>query len=201
MDSKTHYEEYTITNGTVQWNGENGKVETATALGCTGSLSTETEIKEVVKNCEGQAVKTWAKAQKMTATFVGHMPVDVVRRAFGLSNKGLKAGVYAYGVDSLGGSGIFTWETWDIEETERKFLAFPNGSFSGGLKINIENGGDEIAQVEMSLTFMKDNNKKFYYEAFESDLSDETLKNEWMTKFNIESVLETGTAKSTDKTK
>lgn len=187
MKPNTHYEEYLITNGTIQWAKTDTEAhEVAMALGCTGSLTVETEIKEVVKTCEGTPSKTWPKPVKMSGTFVGHVPVEVARRAFGLKTDDLVKGVYAYGENSIGGSGIFTWETLNIDETEKKFLAFPNGSFAGGLKISIENGGDEIAQVEMPINFMKDKNREFYYEAFESDLGDENVKEKWLKEFNLE---------------
>lgn len=188
-ESKTieEFNEYTITNAHVQWTKEaveeGNKHEDAVELGCTGSLNTETEIKIVSKICEGVPVKEWPVPQKMTATFIGHMPVSAVRKAFGLSNKDLKPGVYSYGVDSRGAGGIFTWETLNIEETISKYLAFPNGSFVGGLKLTLENGLDEIAPVEMQLTFMKDENRKFMYEAFDYELDDD-VKEAWMKSFN-----------------
>lgn len=188
----TEYNEYTVTEGHVRWLKEQAegadKYEKGIGLGCTGSLNTETEIKVVTKTCEGNPVKEWPVPQKMTATFVGHMPVPIVRKAFGLTNKDLKPGVFSYGVDSRGGGGVFTWKTLNIEETITKFLAFPNGSFVGGLKLTLENGLDEIAQVEMTLTFMKDDNRQFYYEAFDEELEDEDVKNKWMQEFTPELV-------------
>lgn len=195
IETKTiqEYNEYTVTDGHVRWAVKDGTEggsthEKGTKLGCTGSLNTETEIKVVTKTCEGNPVKEWPVPQKMTATFVGHMPVPIVRKAFGLSNENLKPGVYSYGVDSRGGSGIFTWKTLNIEETLTKFLAFPNGSFVGGLKLTLENGLDEIAQVEMTLTFMKDDNRQFYYEALDEELEDDDVKDKWMTDFTPELV-------------
>lgn len=181
------YDEYTITNGTVQWL-EDEKHIAATKLGCTGTLSVETEIKVVSKKCEGTEVKNIPIPQKMTGTFSGHMPVQVLRKAFGLTNKDLKKGVYSYGVGSRSGRGIFTWETLNLEETIKKLMAFPNANMTGGFKFNLENGGDEIAEVEMTIDFLKDSNRQFYYEAFEDELEDETVKKDWMEKFSLELV-------------
>lgn len=199
MDQNKHYEEYLITNGTIKWTdkapegAESGK---GIPLGCTGSLNVETEFKEVVKVCEGTPAKKRSKPIGMTAKFVGHVPVGVARKAFGLSNEGLKKGIYAYGEDSISGSGIFTWETLDLDEENKKFLAFPNGTFTGGLNISIENGADEIAQVEMTISLVKDENRKFYYDAFENDLDDDDVKKKWLTDFSLDLIRATETKES-----
>lgn len=184
------FDQYKVTNGGVQWKATDGTTSTGVKFGCTGELSVETEIKTIVKTCEGDEVLSVDIPTKMTGTFTGHIPVDVFRKAFGIDTKGLKKGVYAYGTDSRPGNGVMTWDVFDIFEEIKKMLAFPNASVSGGLTWSLQNGNEEIVEIEMALTFLKDENSKFYYEAFESEVEDADVKAKWHTAFTPELVAE-----------
>lgn len=181
----TEYDQYEVTNGAVKWSGSEVSAP-AVPLGCTGSLEVETELKVVTKKCEGYETKSVPIPQKMTGTFIGHMPVDILRKAYGLRTTGLKPGVWAYGTKSRAGTGIFTWDVFNLEGDERKMMAFPNGQIGAGFKFKIENGGEEIAEVEMPINFLKDSNREFYYEAFESEVEDEDIKTNWNKNFGLD---------------
>lgn len=186
---ETQFDEYKVTNGSIQWRDPaTGTQEEAVKMGCVGKLEVETEIKTIEKKCEGVVVEEFNIPQKMTATFTGHLPVEVLRRGFGIKTEGLKAGVYSYGTDSIPGEGVLTFDVYDIYELVKMLKAYPRTTFSGGLKWSLENGAEEIAEVEISLTFLKDANNQFYYEAFEDEVTDSEVKTKWHTEFTPELV-------------
>lgn len=185
MTAVKEFNQYKVTNATIRFLNSS-RLSNAEKLGCTGKLEYETELKTVVKECEGAVSKQWSVPVKITGTFTGHIPVDVLRKVYGLTNNQLVEGVYGYSTSSVGGTGAMMFETLDITETLKKYVAFPNMSFSAGLNASIENGGDEIAQIEIPFVAMKDENNFFYYEAFDSELGSDSkqLKTKWFTQFD-----------------
>ena len=85
--TETHVKSYDRSTGELS----TGK---ATKLGCTGKLEISSEYKTIVKNCEGVEQKSVKKITKLTGTISVHMPLAIARTVFGLSNEGLKTGVY-----------------------------------------------------------------------------------------------------------
>ncbi|MGM9925167.1 MAG: phage tail protein [Bacillus sp. (in: firmicutes)] len=171
-----------ITNASIQFK-KNGVQQPGTRFGCLGKLEGETEMKEFVKRCEGIEVKKVSKPQKILLTLTGHISVEVARDIFGLSNVGLKAGVYSYGADSKALPFVFTADVIDDFEDIVKHIAFANCSSNTGLKINVENGGDEVVEVEMEFTVMLDSKNNLYYEAFADEVEDQTVIEKWHTQF------------------
>ncbi|MBC1904026.1 phage tail protein [Listeria innocua] len=167
---------------------------TSIAFGCVGSIDGETELLELVKKCEGVETKKKTTPQKMNLTLSGHVKVDVLRDVFGLSNVGLKAGVYSYGADSLSKPFVLTADVLDEFESQTKLIAFSNCVAATGLKVTVENGADEVAEIELEFTAMIDDNRKCYYEAIVSEL-DEADKDEfieqWHTNFTPDMVIDT----------
>lgn len=165
---------------------------TSIAFGCLGSIEGETELLELVKKCEGVETKKKTTPQKMSLTLNGHVKVPVLRDIFGLSNEGLKAGVYSYGADSLSKPFVLTADVLDEFETQTKLIAFSNCVAATGLKITVENGADEVAEVELEFTAMIDDNRKCYYEAIISELDEaekESFVEQWHTNFTPDMVL------------
>ncbi|MDT1957573.1 phage tail protein [Carnobacterium divergens] len=185
---ETVFDEYRITNGTIKWKGTT--TSESTKLGCTGKLSLETELKTVVKTCEGDEVLSIDIPTKQTGTLSLHMPVETARKAFGLNTKGLKKGVFAYGTQSRQGGGCLTFDVYDIFEEMKKLMALPNITFSGGFKWELENGNEEIAEVEIEFQSLKDEGNNFYYEALESEVEDEDVKTKWHENFSYALVKE-----------
>jgi len=187
MATKTVFDEYKITNAHMRWN-ENDTLSAAEELGCTGKLEIETEVKTITKRCEGDETMSVTIPTKMTGIFTGHMPVENLRKVFGISTKGLKEGIYSYGTSSRQGKGVFTADVLDIYETTKKLMAFPNMQFSDGFKWSLENGQEEIAEIEAPFQALKDDNSQFYYEAMEKDITDADAKAKWHTEFTPELV-------------
>lgn len=176
-----------ITNASIQFI-KSGTQQEGTKFGCLGQIEGETEMKEFIKKCEGIEVKKVSKPQKMNLTVSAHIPVAIGRDLFGLSNEGLKAGVYSYGSESKGLPFVLTADVIDDFEDVVKMVAFPNCTSTTGLKMTIENGGDEVAELELEFTAMLDAANKLYYEAFVDEVTDETVKSTWHTKFTTELV-------------
>lgn len=186
----TTFDQYKVTNGTVRWKKED-TYDTFQKLGCVGTLGLETELKTVVKMCEGDEVMSVDIPTRVNGTLVLHMPVPIFRKAFGLSNDGLTSGVYSYGTNSRPSNGIVAFDVEDLFGELKKKIAFPNLTFSGGMNWQIENGGEEIAMIETSFKALKDTNSKFYYEGFDSEITDETVKTKWSEEFTPELVKST----------
>lgn len=188
VETQTTFDEYKVTNASIQW-FDGKEYAPGVPLGCTGKLELETELKSVVKKCEGDEVRHVDIPTQITGTWTGHFPVENLRKVWGLSTDGLKQGVYAYGTSSRQGRGILTFEVLDLDEQVKMLRAFTNMQFSNGLTWELENGGEEIAEIEQEFIAMKDDNSKFYYEALESELEDNELKKSWLTTFTPELAL------------
>lgn len=180
----TEFDAVSLKNVTAQFKS-GGTPAAGTSFGCAGSIEGETESIQIIKKCGGVAKKTMLKPQKMNLTYIGHLPVKVLRDVFGLSNQGLKPGIYSYGQNSKGKEFILTANVVDEFEDITKLIAFPATSSSEGLKIQtIENGAEEVAQVELSFSVLPDELGNFYYEALVPELSDSTVSTKWHTAFN-----------------
>lgn len=195
MPTNTTIEEFDamrITNASVQFK-EKGTQQPGQKFGAIGTISGDTESKTITKVEEGVETKKKVIPQKMNLSISAHIPVAVARKYFGLSNEGLKSGIYSYGSDSLGRDFVLTADVIDDFEDVTKLIAFPNCSNSGGYTLNIENGQEEVALLEMSVTALVDVNKKFYYEAFVEELNDNEITDKWHKTFTPELVAELDT--------
>lgn len=177
----TDFEQYIVKNAHIRFM-ENGVLGEAKPLGCTGTLTIETEMTTVQKLCSGQVLKETTKATKLNGTASLHMRPDVAIDVFGLTNEGLKAGVYGYNGKKTA-RGVITFDVYDMYEEQKQLLAFPNVNFSAGLSINIESGGEEVAQSEIPFSGLQDEEGWFYYQAFEQDVEDEAIITAWHTAF------------------
>lgn len=180
------FEDYKIIEGTITINDE-----LATSFGCIGTLEGSSDIATVEKKCEGAVVKTVKKVNKVDVTLTGHPYVAVLRNVAGMTNEGLKEGVYGYGANIKAKKIVFTAKVEDMEGNI-KYIAFPNMDDVSGLTISINNDVTEIEMKNFEFSALKDENGMFYYEALEDEITDETVKTKWLTAFTPELVKETG---------
>jgi len=171
------FEDYKIIEGTITIDDE-----LATSFGCIGTLEGTSDISAVEKKCEGAVIKTVKKVNKVDVTLTGHPYVAVLRSVAGMTNEGLKEGVYGYGANIKSKKIVFTAKVEDMEGNI-KFIAFPNMDDVKGLNIKIDNDVTEIEMKDFEFSALKDENNMFYYEALEKDLTDEELKTKWLTSF------------------
>ncbi|MBP3951126.1 phage tail protein [Bacillus suaedae] len=179
-----NFDAVSIKNSSVQFKQNDGSFANGTKFGCVGSVEGETTLREIIKRCEGVEVAKKSKPEKMDITVSGHIPVQVVRDLFGLKTDNLKPGIYSYSKDSKGKEFIYTADVIDEFEEVTKLIAFPKAVSSTGFKFAIENGADEVAQLEIAFSCYPDGQGHLYYEALVSELNDPTIAETWHTSFD-----------------
>lgn len=186
------FEDYKIVEGSIQFEGES-----AIGFGCIGTINGTANIEEIIKKCEGAIVKKIKRVTDIAVELSGHAKIPASRKIMGLSNEGLKAGVYAYGTDTFSKPFVFAAKVLDMEGNT-KYIAFSNMTDVKGLILNINNEVTEIEMKDFNFSALADTNKKFYYEAYESELEDNTVKQQWLTNFTPELVKNTEDSQSND---
>lgn len=155
----------------------------ATKLGCTGKIELSSEYKTIVKNCEGLETKKVKKLVKLTGNISAHMPLAIARTVFGLSNKGLKDGVYAIDDSTDTPNMCLTAKAIDLFTDEEKYMCLPKISFSTGFIKTIDNTADQVAEISLNFDAYKDENGKFYYESCASEVEDANISTKWLEEF------------------
>ena len=176
------FEDYKIVEGTIAIDDA-----VATSFGCIGTLEGTSETETVEKRCEGAVVKSIKKVTKISVTLTGHPYTAVLRNVAGMTNEGLKEGIYGYGANVKSKKIVFTAKIQDMEGNI-KYIAFPNMDDVKGLNIKVDNDVTEIEMKDFEFSALKDENNMFYYEALEKDLTDEDVKSKWLTNFTPELV-------------
>lgn len=177
------FSEFEVKESTVKFDGE----ETSEKLGCVGKLGETLNAKTVTKKCEGVVVKSVTKGDGTgELAFTLHMRESVFAKMFGMVSEGLKAGVRAYGQSSRHKEFCYTCKAID-EDGNVKYKAYPRCCVTSGISRNIENGVEEVAEIEVTAAVMPDEQGNGMYEAFESDL-DEAAKASWLTAFDYDLV-------------
>lgn len=180
------FDSVSIANAALQF-FEEGTQQPGLKFGCLGIIAGETELKEIIKICAGMEKGKVTKPIKMNLTLTGHVKVAVIRKLFGLSNDGLKPGIYRYSQNTKGKKFVLTADIIDEFQDITKLIAFPNCVSATGLILTVEGGADEVAQLEIEVTAYPDPasvNGDFYYDAFVQELEDPTIADTWHTQFD-----------------
>lgn len=80
-----------------------------------------------------------------------------------------------------------TQEVYD-EDENKKYKAYPRCIMESGVSRSIENGSEEVKEVDLEISVMPDDYGQGMYEALDSELKEETVKNNWMSKFDPETM-------------
>lgn len=156
---------------------------------CVGGISGETVLRELIRRCAGVEVGKKVKPEKGDLNLTGHVPIKIFRKIYGLSNEGLKAGVYSYNTSAKGAEFTLTADVIDEFGETTKMIAFPRVVSATGLRFNVQNGEDEVAEVELDFTAYPDGPKNdIYYEGFVDEVEDVEVKEKWHTNFNFDLV-------------
>jgi hypothetical protein len=115
------------------------------------------------------------------------MPYEIYTQAYGMDLDTLIEGVKAYGQNSRHEAFAIVQDVFDEDGVE-KFKAYPNCIIQTGVARKIENGAEEVAEIEMEVSIMPDEYGNGVYEALASELTDETAKTNWMTAFTPDMV-------------
>lgn len=154
---------------------------------CIGSDEDAADVKVITKKCRGVVRK---KRVKPTGTGVKklslHCPWDWYVKAFGMKLATLIDGVYAYGEESVHEPFSMT-ELVEDEDGNEKLKAYPNCVIETGKATKIENGGEEVAEIELEISYMPDEFGNGQYEALASEI-DEEVAEKWLEEFTPEMV-------------
>lgn len=157
--------------------------ENYVSVACVGTSEEEMNAKKITKKCRGVVVKTIIKGDgtgKVKVTM--HCPWDVYTEMYGMNLDTLIEGVKGYGQNSKHKGFSAVQHVFD-EDGNEKYKAYPNCILENGRKGKIENGAEEVAEIELEISVMPDEFGQGVYDALESELTDESVKTKWMTAF------------------
>lgn len=154
---------------------------------CIGSLTVERETKTVTKSCRGVVKKRKTKPTgNGTINLKMHIKMALYRKIHAMTNEGLQPGVYAFDNTEPMPEFAITARVKD-EDDNIMFLGYPRCKIEEINSLEIENGAEEVAEVEMSVSFMPDDYNKGEYQALEVELTGDVLNaDNWMTDFDSE---------------
>ena len=157
------------------------------AVECIGSLEEDMAVKTITKKCRGVIRKKRSRGTgEGTLKLTLHMPYDIYTTAFGMKLDSLKEGVYAYGQNSVHKTFAMVADVYDEDDNE-KLKAYPNGVVNTGVVRKIENGAEEVAELELEVGLMPDEYGNGMYETIVAE-DDEETATEWLTAFDPEMV-------------
>ena len=182
---KDVFSEYEIKETAIKFDGG----EQFEKLGCVGSIDESMETVTVTKKCEGTIVKSVTRGTgNGELTLSLHMRYDLYVKAFGMEDAELKEGVVAYGRNSRHKEFTFVAKVKD-EDGNEKLVAYPKCIMASAPKCSIENGAEEVSEIEVEISIFPDEHENGKYEAVVSALgSNAELANTWMTAFTSEIV-------------
>jgi len=150
---------------------------------CVGSSEETMEQKTVTKKCRGVVAKKRTKGTGTgTVKLSLHMSQDLFADMYGMKSENWKDGVIAYGELSMHPEFCMTQKVLD-EDDNVKYKAYPNCTIQSGISRKVESRGEEVAEIEIEVAVMPDENGVGMYEAVDSDVTDATLKTKWMEEF------------------
>lgn len=150
---------------------------------CVGSSEEEMESKIVSKSCRGVVAKQTVRGTgKGTLSLSLHVPYEIYVKAYGMELDTLIEGVKAYGINSVHEAFSITQHVYD-EDGAEMFKAYPNCIITSGKTAKTENGAEEVAEIELEISIMPDEYGNGVYQALATELTDETAKTNWMSKF------------------
>ena len=154
---------------------------------CVGTLTVERETKTITKSCRGVVKKRKTKPTgNGTITLKAHMKLDVYRKLNAITNVGLQPGVHAFDNTTPMPEFSLTARVKD-EDDVIMFKGFPRCKIEEINALEIENGAEEVAEVELKAAYMPDDYNKGEYEAIADELTGSTLTAaNWMTSFSSE---------------
>ena len=150
---------------------------------CIGSMEEDMAVKTVTKKCRGVVKKKRSRGTgEGTVKLTVHIPYAIYVEALGMDLDSLKEGVYAYGQNSIHKNFAMVADVED-EDGNEKLKAYPNAAMNTGVVRKIENGAEEVAELELEVGVMPDEYGNGLYESPVEEGDEETAE-EWMTAFD-----------------
>ena len=177
-----------------KWAMKTAKMNAYKSADCVGSIEEEFETKRVEKKCRGVVTKVKIKPIAGTLNLTMHIPYDIYCDMFDMVRDDLVEGVQGYGVDNIHQDFSCVGELYN-EDNEMMLVAYPKCVSATGPNTNVENGAEEIPEVELEISLMPDENGYLRYEALPDELTgDPTIATQWMTNFTPELVAKSPSA-------
>ena len=177
------FSDFEIDRMSVKFDGADKTV----AMNCVGSVEEELTSKAITKKCRGVTIKNIVRGTgEGTLKISAHVPRDIFKEAFGMELATLAEGVQAYGSNSRHKTFLLTVHVTD-EDGEEKYKAYPNCICAARPAIKVENGAEEVAEVEMEVAVAPDANGNGMYEALAGEV-DTAIATAWMENFTPELV-------------
>lgn len=184
------FSKYELRKMGVKISGSTG-TPTYKSADCVGTFEEELDVKVVTKMCRGVQVKTRPRgAGTGTVTVSAHIPYDIYCAMFDMDGRDdLVEGVQGYGSSNFHKEFSIVADVYDEDDNEL-LLAYPRCIIQTGPNTNIENGAEEVAEIEVEISLMPDDNGYCRYEAVVSALaSGSSIKPEtWLSSFTPEMV-------------
>lgn len=184
MSAQKVFSEFELLEMGFKFNGE----DVYQSANCTGKNEEEMFVKIISKKCRGVVTKKVVKPTgegRLKVTM--HCPWDIYTKMYGMNLDTLIDGVKGYGRNSRH-EGFGVVQRVIDEDDNEKLKAYPNCILEAGIKRSIENGAEEVAEIELEISVQPDEYGQGMYEALVSELSDESVKTTWMTGFTPELV-------------
>jgi len=149
---------------------------------CIGAAEEEMEVKVITKLCRGIVAKERVKGTgRGTVKLTAHIPYDIYNAMYGTELDSLITGVKGYGRNSTHKNFCMVAHVKD-EDGAEKLVAYPNCVVKTGKSRKIENGAEEVAQIELEVSVSPDEYGQGVYETLVEEV-DETVAETWMTAF------------------
>ena len=168
---------------------------------CVGNIEIERETKTVTKACRGVTKKRKTKPTgNGTLTVSMHVKLGLYRKIHAMTNEGLQPGVYAFrNTDSMPEFSLVARVL--NEDDDKLYLGFPRCKIEEINPISIENGAEEVAEIELKISYMPDDNNIGEYQGLADELTGEAINGDnWMTSFSSDLVKLTGGTEGTEGT-
>lgn len=185
MEASKVFSEYELKKMAIKIAGEGESYQEAS---CVGSCEETMDTRKVTKKCRGIVAKTRVKGTGTGKLNISmHIPKAIYDGMYGMKLDTLIEGVRSYGQNSVHPEMSITQDVFD-EDGNEKFKAYPRCILESGITRSIENGAEEVKEVELEISVMPDEFGNGMYEALADELKDETAKTTWLTNFSPEMV-------------
>lgn len=159
--------------------------EAYTHADCIGKVEEELDVKVVTKMCRGVEVKKRPHgAGTGTLTLSLHMPYALYVKMYDMERTDLIKGVQAYGNKNYHKEFAITLDVYD-EDGKELLLAYPRCVLATAPNTSIENGAEEVAEIEVEVSLMPDESGYCRYECIAADLetANASIATQWMENF------------------
>lgn len=164
----------------------------ALELSCIGKFEEEMEVKTVTKKCRGKVIKTRTRGTgNGTLKTSMHVPKGTYAQLLAMARTELIEGAYAFGENSLLPECCMSVHITD-EDGNEKLKAYPRVTATTGPARSVENGGDEVEEIEPEFSVMPDSCGEGMYELFLDDIAEdkrEDMVTKWMAGFSRDLIL------------